>query len=509
MKVPALLTTVLLFSLCAFGISNGDDGAPDVVDIGSRRELFVDRLLIGELRGIRLKLHAPQKLPRDVYPPRPTGHYSTVLLDGGTYRLYYRGDKIPGAHWRDGWARYHAQEVTLYAESPDGFHWTTPNLGLYDLPEFPAGNVVLDEGLVINHNFSPFVDTRPGVADAERYKALGGLSFPPANSGRWNPPSERARMIEQHGAPGLRAYVSADGFRWTRLQKEPVLTEGAFDSQNVAFWSAAEECYVCYFRVINKGLRSIARSTSPDFIHWSDPVVMQANQPGEHLYTSGTHPYFRAPHIYIALPTRFMAQRSSITDVAFMATRPESDQYTRLFKEAFIRPGLGADGWGNRSNYIAWHVVPTSDTQMSMYNVNGDHYVLRTDGFISVHAGAEESEFITKPLRFSGSQLELNESTSAAGRIRVEIQEADGTPIPGYTLEDSETIYGDRIRHVVRWGDEQSRHDDVSPLAGRPVRLRFLMQEADLFSLRFAPSGTSPQSAPVADGPETPPPTES
>ena len=45
----------------------------------------------------------------------------------------------------------------------------------------------------------------------------------------------------------------------------------------------------------------------------------------------------------------------------------------------------------------AWHVVPTSDTEMSMYNVNGDHYVIRTDGFISVHAGAEEGEFITKP----------------------------------------------------------------------------------------------------------------
>jgi len=233
------------------------------------------------------------------------------------------------------------------------------------------------------------------------------------------------------------------------------------------------------------GVRSIARATSADFLHWTDPVVMQANQPGEHLYTSGTHPYFRAPHIYIALATRFMANRSSITDVVLMASRPGSTSYARLFPEAFIRPGLGKDGWGNRSNYIAWHVVPTSGTEMSMYNVNGDHLVLRIDGFISIHAGAVEGEFVTKPFTFQGRQLEINESTSAAGRIRVEIQDADGDVIEGYTLEDSETIYGDRIRHVVRWGTQQEQNGDVSRLAGQPIRLRFVMQEADLYSFKF------------------------
>lgn len=460
---------------------------PEPVDIGSRRELFVDELLIGQLNGTRLKMHEPQRLPRNAFPARPTGHYATVIKDGGLYRLYYRGDKIPGAHWRDGWTRYHDQEATLYAESLDGYRWTKPDLNLYELGEFPEGNVVLDEGLVVNHNFSPFIDERPGVPAAERYKGLGGLKYPDEKANRpgWRTPSERAEMIARYGLPGLLAFVSPDGIHWTKLQDEPVITNGAFDSQNVAFWSPAEQQYACYYRVMNNGARSIARATSTDFIHWTEPAVMRANQPGEHLYTSGTHPYFRAPHIYIALPTRFMASRSSITDVVFMAARPGSASYTRLFKEAFIRPGIGKDGWGNRSNYIAWHVVPTSDTEMSMYNVNGDHFVLRIDGFISIHAGAEEGEFITKPLTFQGSQLEINESTSAAGRIRVEIQEADGEPIEGYTLDDSETIYGDRISHVVCWGAEQAKSGDISRLAGLAIRLRFVMQEADLYSLRF------------------------
>jgi hypothetical protein len=349
---------------------------------------------------------------------------------------------------------------------------------------------VLDEGLVVNHNFTPFIDTRPGVPADQKYKALGGLKYPeqPDWLG-WKTPNEREEIIEKYGPPGLRAYGSPDGIHWKKLHADPVVTDGAFDSQNVAFWSAAEQQYVCYYRVMNNGVRSIARATSKDFIHWTAPVVMEANQPGEHLYTNGTHPYFRAPHVYIALPTRFMANRSSITDVVFMVTRPGAESYTRLFKEAFIRPGLGKGGWGNRSNYIAWHVVPTSDTQMSMYNVNGDHYVMRIDGFISVHAGSEEGEFITRPFTFSGDRLEINESTSAAGRIRVEIQDAAGRPVPGCTLEDSQSIFGDRISHVVTWGDDASRSADVSRLAGKPIRLRLVMQEADLFAIRFHGNG--------------------
>ncbi|MEX0936842.1 MAG: hypothetical protein WDZ59_03205 [Pirellulales bacterium] len=214
---------------------------------------------------------------------------------------------------------------------------------------------------------------------------------------------------------------------------------------------------------------------------WTEPIDMAANEPGEHLYTSGTHPYFRAPHIYVALPTRFQAGRSSITDVVFMTTRPGSDRFDRLFKEAFIRPGLGPQGWGNRSNYVAWHVVPTSDTEMSMYMYGGGHYVFRYDGFVSVHAGYEKGEFLTKPLLFKGRALEVNYATSAAGGIQIEIQDAEGAPTEGYRLEESDLLYGDHISHTVPWKGSS----DVGELAGQPVQLRFVMNEADLYSIRF------------------------
>ncbi|MEQ9408657.1 MAG: hypothetical protein RIK87_13055 [Fuerstiella sp.] len=98
-----------------------------------------------------------------------------------------------------------------------------------------------------------------------------------------------------------------------------------------------------------------------------------------------------------------------------------------------------------------------------------------------MHAGYEEGEFVTKPFRFSGTELEINYSTSGAGRMRIELQQADGQPIAGYSLADCDVIYGDDIARVVRWKNGA----DLKDVAGTPVRLRFVMNEADVFSLKF------------------------
>ena len=484
--MPRSIAVVLLLLILDVGRAAADESAP--VQIGSRRELFVDDLLIDRLDGARLKLHEPHRLRR--MPPRPFGHYATVLKDGDRLRLYYRGDKVPGAHWRNGWGKYHEGEVTLYAESLDqGVHWIEPKLGLHDVPEMPKGNVVMDmsdDTFLVTHNFTPFIDTRRGTPADERYKALGGGRYPPENWGGWRSPDERRQLREKYGPGGLKAFASADGLNWKLLQKEPVLAEdlGSFDSQNGAFWSEVEQQYVCYFRWFDQGRRAIRRSTSKDFLHWTPPVSMQANEPGEHLYTSCTQPYFRAPHIYIALPTRFQASAGAITDIVFMATRPGSDRYHRHFKAAFIRPGLGPRGWGNRANYITLNAAPTSSTEMSLFMYGGAQYVLRLDGFVSIHGGYEQGEFISKPFIFSGDRLELNYSTSGAGQVQVELQTVGGEPLQGLALDACDPLRGDAIAQDVSWGKEFS----VGKFAGTPVRLKLTLREADVYSFRFHPS---------------------
>ena len=89
---------------------------------------------------------------------------------------------------------------------------------------------------------------------------------------------------------------------------------------------------------------------------------------------------------------------------------------------------------------------------------------------------------ITQPLTFTGDRLGINFSTSAAGDIRVEIQNPDGQPVPGFALEDSADVFGDEIDRTVEW----KNGSDVSGLAGRPVRLRFVLKDADLYALKFS-----------------------
>ena len=363
-------------------------GSP--LTLGSRRELFVDDYLIERLDGTSLKLHEPKLAGVTLRFDRPWEGafcgYVTVLHAGNYFQMYYRG--LPHAG-RDGTAA----EVTCYAESRDGRVWHKPSLGLFEVHGTRDNNVVLAGQPPFSHNFTPFLDTCPGVPLKERYKAVAGT-------------------VES----GLFGFVSADGLRWRKWSKKPLLTKGAFDSQNVAFWSPSEQCYAIYLRTWTKGkfkgFRTVSRSVSPDFRHWSEPVEMGfGDTPREHLYTSQTHPYFRAPHLYVALPMRFFPGRRVLTpaqaralgvdphysgdcaETVFMTTRGGTN-YTRTFMEAFIRPGLDPGNWASRAGLTALGVVPTGPGEMSLYKqahyaqptCHLRRYTLRTDGFVSVNA---------------------------------------------------------------------------------------------------------------------------
>jgi len=466
-----------------------DAASPQVVDLGSRLELFVDDFLIERLDGTQLKLHEPQPAGVALRFDRPWEGsftaYITVLQDGDRFRMYYRGTPNVG---KDG----SSDEYTCYAESRDGITWTKPDLGLFEVFGTRSNNVVLAQMPPFTHNFAPFLDTRPGTPATEKFKALAGTSdF------------------------GLVAFASADGLRWRKLRAAPVLTSKAFafDSQNVAFWSGLENCYVAYFRTwINVGgtdYRTVSRATSTNFLDWSAHTEMSfGDTPREQLYTSQTHPYFRAPHIYLATPMRFLPGRKALTDeqarslgvdpgyasdcadAVFMSSRG-GNRYTRTFMEALIRPGPDLGNWASRAGLTALGIVPTGPAELSLYKqvhyaqptAHLLRYTVRTDGFASVNAPYRGGELLTKPLKFAGRELVINFATSAAGSVKVEVQDANGKPLPGFTLADAREQIGDEIERVVRWNSKA----DLAALSGQPVRLRFVMKDADLYSLRFRP----------------------
>jgi len=464
-----------------------------VIDVQDRRELFADTYLIDRLDRTQHVLHHP--VPQNNVFSFDLPHegrfcgYVTVFQDGDVCRLYYRGCPED----------YDKFACTCYAESRDGIHWEKPNLGFCDF-EGSNDNNILFIGEP-SHAFAPFLDRNPSASLEQRYKAIGlhGTDIGPG-----------AGRMTLHG------YASADGLNWVKMQDKPIITKGGFDSLNIAFWSETENCYVSYYRVYSKspdfkkfvGRRSIARATSDDFIHWSDPVMMDfGDTRTDELYTNATIPYFRAPHLYVALPKRYVLGRNTplgkeqiekyaidpdylfISEGCFMTSRG-GNRYDRTFMEAFFRPGPDPQNWVSRNGMASWGMLQTGPTELSIYYTQ--HYAqpsefllrasLRLDGFASVHAGYGGGELLTKPFTFSGSQLELNMATSGVGSIRVEVQDADGKPFRDFGADDSYDLYGDEIARVVKWQGST----DVSKLAGVPIRLRFVMKDADLYALKFS-----------------------
>jgi hypothetical protein len=105
----------------------------------------------------------------------------------------------------------------------------------------------------------------------------------------------------------------------------------------------------------------------------------------------------------------------------------------------------------------------------------------RPDGLVALSAGADGGEAITRPLSFSGSRLVLNYRAAPKGSLRVELQNAEGQPIADFTAADSQRLSGDAPDAVVSW----SKSAVLASLAGQPLRLRFVLNDAELFAFRF------------------------
>lgn len=489
------------------------------IDIGSRRELFVDDFLIERLTGkAELRLHHPQ--PRELAfthdaPWEGSGSgYHSAFKDGDLYRMYYKawdlvvtsGKLQAGSH----------PLYCCYAESDDGIKWRKPEVGLVEFKGSKANNIVIASGKVGNMNPDAghpaiFKDDNPAAAPDARYKAI----------------------LRSNSPKGLLAFKSPDGLHWSPMSEKPVITDGAFDSQNLAFWDGARGEYRAYWRYFTGGVtdeknwkptgdRAIRTATSKDFLQWSEQADLQyVDSPSEQLYTNQVKPYARAPHILIGFPTRYtdrgwsdsmralpelehresraaanLRYGTAITEGLLMASR-DGVKFKR-WNEAFLPPGIEREGtWNYGHQYIAWHLVETKSSlegapnELSLYAGESywtgnssalRRYTLRMDGFVSVNAAMSGGELVTKPLTFSGSKLLLNFASSAAGGIQVEIQGLTGKPMPGYALRDCVPVFGDSLERAVSWKNGA----DVSKLAGQAVRLRFVIKDADLYALRFA-----------------------
>ena len=473
------------------------------INIGSRLELMVDDYLIERMSGAVLRLHRPTQREVVFTCDRPwEGNYSglvTYIQDGDTCCMYYQA-----GNWSP------RRNSICYAESNDGIHWSRPNLGQVEFDGSKKNNIISIPGEGINA-FVPFKDTNPDCKPDEQFKAV---------------------VFRLKPTRALYAYASADGIRWRPMRQEPIITKGQFDSQNVAFWDSARGRYVEFHRqcrgwdnamsdegpqlgIDDKGwVRDVLTCTSPDFLDWTKPEWLQyPGSPREQIYLNQIRPYYRAPHIFVGFPARFVAGReiekglpvtghpayktANISETLFMTSR--DGVHFKRWGEAFVRPGPRKERWIYAATMPNYGLVVTkalaagTPDELSLYVNDGGswpqrgkasrfrRYTLRIDGFVSVNAPLSGGEFVTKPLVFHGKELVMNFATSAAGSVRVEIQTRDGKPVDGFSLADCPEIFGDQIEQVVTW----KGGSNVGQLAGKPIRLRFVLKDADLYSIRF------------------------
>ena len=431
----------------------------EAVDIGKRLELFVDDHLISETKGdVSRQMVRPE--PKEVvfqtgepWEGNTSGYY-TVFQDGDLYRMIYRGwqhdAKMKAAH----------KEVTCYAESKDGIHWSKPKLGLFEWNGSKENNIVwLGPG---THNFTAFRDQNPTAPAESRYKAFGGVgSF----------------------GGGLVPFESSDCIHWKLTQNKPVITNGAFDSQNLAFWDVDRNEYRAYWRYFGNGVRAIRTATSKDFIHWENEADLKylAGTPTEHLYTNAIQKYFRAPHLFIGFPTRYEPKSQQVEPI--LMTSRDGELFQR-YPDAVIPRTAPKDRNHNRSNYMVWGMfqLPGKPNEISVYGTENYYertpgrvrrFVYRVDGFVALRGGADGGQATTKPLRFSGQNLLLNYVVKPGGMLTVEVLDKSGA-----VVGRSHPLVGDAVDARVSW-------ENLPDVDNSTAKLRFNIQNADVYSFRF------------------------
>lgn len=507
---------VLVFLL----LSNAIPLFASPIEIGSRRELFVDDSLIQELQGeIALRLNHPT--PEEIVivhdaPWEGTGSgYHSIFKDGDLYRMYYKGLHIALSNGEANTTSH--PRFCCYAESDDGINWRKPSLGLHEFNGSKENSISITTETLGALNLDAahpavFKDANPNASENARYKAILRSSEP----------------------NGLIVLKSADGLSWSPMIDRPILhLKGAFDSQNLAFWDSTINRYRAYWRAFPgvkttnhtdwnpKGNRGIRTGLSNDLENWENLTdLTYENSPPQQMYTNGVHPYHRAPHILIGFPTRYIEREDTasmkalpdpenrairsaahpryglaLTEGLFMASR--NGTHFKRWDEAFLRPGPERPGtWHYGAHYMAWGLIetpsplPGAPNEISLYATenywHGEgtalrRYTMRLDGFVSVSANWMGGTLLTQPLVFKGNRLELNFSTSAAGSLRVEIQDEEGNALPGFALEDCPAYFGDSVAKNIAWNNQP----DLSTFAGQTVQILFELKDADLYAFRF------------------------
>ena len=494
----------------------------NILSVGDRKQLFIDHRFIAASENIQLTVNPPVKLEKPVIvSDRPWEAfrfaYHSVADDSGLYKMWYSA--FDGDQWGQGEQR--GKVLVCYAESRDGLHWEKPNLGLVEYKGSKQNNIILDKGFSMK-TMSVFIDRH--APPEKRYKML--YDEPSANYSdkrvatsadglRWNFPhvaSLKHKEDTQHVA-----------FWDTRIKKYVVyirvrINEDGTPAYPVVEAIASNPPVVAPKRF--RPIRALGRLEMDDITQpWPIEKMRTVVAADEHdpddsdIYTHGPYPYPYADDAYFLFPMTYQHFRETestvgndgVNDTQFLASR-DGIHWMRYDRQPYLRRGLVGESDGGqiismgytirRGNYLYQYYSNWPYTHGGFRRLS-DHEradrsktwglaqyrvaVQRLDGYVSADASYQGGWILTPPLVFKGSRLELNIDVSAMGQAQEQVEQPDGTAVPGYSLSDCDRILMNDVAQVVRWKGKS----DVSGLAEKPVRLRIAMTSAKLFAFQF------------------------
>jgi len=446
-------------------------GEKQAILFGGRTEMLIDDYLVERLENTRFEINAPVRREEVLLFQKPwEGKGSlacTAFRHQGQVYLYYRG-------FPDGADDFSALQAACLAVSTDGAVFQRAGINRIAYGTSKRNNIVWLGPEA--HNFMPFVDTNPACPPGERFKAVAGLQ----------------------ALGGLFAFASADGLLWRKMSEQPVITDGAFDSLNTAFYDAAAGLYRCYSRYWSEGgyagCRAIQSCVSADFLHWSgqSPNLYDGGGEGtEHYYTNAASPVPGAEHMLIMFPMRFVPDRKKVeshpgkgvSDAVFLSSR-DGVNFSDPFKTAWLYPSLDERTWTQRNFITASGIIETGN-RFSLYieerymwdNCTIVRYEVPKFRFGCVAADARGGSLLTKPLVPAADRLFINYVTSATGAVSAAATNLGGEPLDGFGFEDCGELYGNELEKEIRWNDKP-----FAALRGREIRLIFKLRDARLYA---------------------------
>jgi hypothetical protein len=492
------------------------------IDVG--RQLFVDDYLIADMTLPR-SFHTARLYDKNpVLKPETPVERCVLDLDSNPVAVPFDDGVFydPKDHLFKMW--YHAgwYDGHCYAESKDGLSWERPSLDVE-----PGTNRVLP----VRHNTS------------EKHQRLlrNGTTvwldqFAADPNGRFKMFVYWKRMFDEK-TQGGEIFTSPDGIHWgapqrlstfefgdnTSFHYDPFRKVWVFSIRRRGVSPVSGHNVRARFYLANPDFKGFLTAKDSDVVPWLtadkldkpetapdlgyEPELYKFGAVGYESLMVGLYAVFYGPPNEVCEKTK----RPKIIDLQ-VGFSHDGFHFDRPDRRAFIACSRTPGTWNRGYLHSAGGICLIVGDELSFYfgawsglsSKRGNYMyaggstglaILRRDGFASLDAGPTPGAVTTKPVCFSGKYPFVNVDAKA-GELRMEVLDADGKVIAPFSRDNGIPVKADSTRQKIEWQGAS----DLYTLSGKPVRFRFHLTNAKLYSFWVSPETSGASHGYVAAG---------